>query len=306
MLRILLLLYKMAMALDVRSPMPHIVGPPGTGKSTVMQQLADLLGVELHIISVARMMPTEVEGVQMPVGSGEDMVLKMLPATYWTSLKEGDIVFFDEFLRGYEMIYNALLDIFTSRRVGAHRLPKVVIVGASNSVKTYDPALDNRVLHIPVPDARKSKAERDRICQLIIEEIGLSPSVASSYEMEYLIERQILPAYDMLDMFKGNGKKVVAQEFEGSSVRHLIGQAQLRYIVAPELKDLINHNNLVASRDGTWQYVVLSTGAKHAPKGYEEAARKLKGNPKLTPLQAMNLELNLEMLEMARVEEEMV
>ena len=304
MLRILLLLYRMAMAHDVRSPMPHIVGPPGTGKSTVMQQLADLLGVALHIISVARMMPTEVEGVQMPVGSGEDMVLKMLPATYWTSLKEGDIVFFDEFLRGYEMIYNALLDIFTSRRVGAHRLPKVVIMGASNSVKSYDPALDNRLLHIPVPDARRSKAEQGRIAQLIVDEIGLLPSVATSDEMEYLIEKQILPAYEILDVFKKKGKRVVDGEYEGSSARHLIGQAQLRYIVAHELRALIDHNNMEAGRRGLWQYVVLANGHKFAPAGYEAAAQKLVGNPRLTPLQAINLELNLEMLEMARAEEE--
>ena len=78
------------------------MGPPGCGKSTYVEQLADLVGKELHIINVSRLSPLDVEGVlQMPHGAGEDMVLKMLPATFWTSLHEGDILLMDEFLRGF-------------------------------------------------------------------------------------------------------------------------------------------------------------------------------------------------------------
>ena len=74
-----------------------------------------------------------------------------------------DIVLMDEFLRGFPEVYNALLDIFTSRRVGNLVLPKVFIMGASNSVVTYDQALEDRLLHVPVPDPRRSKAERERL-----------------------------------------------------------------------------------------------------------------------------------------------
>ena len=158
-------LYAMSMAYKVTSPMPHLVGPPGCGKSTYVQQLADLLGVELHIINVSRLSPLDVEGVQMPHGLGDDMILKMLPATYWSTLKDGDILLFDEFLRGFPEVYNAILDIFTSRRVGALRLPDVFIIGASNSVVAYDSALEDRLLHITVPDPRKSKTEKAHIAQ---------------------------------------------------------------------------------------------------------------------------------------------
>ena len=85
MLEKLMKLYVMSMAYKVRSPMPHLVGPPGCGKSTYVEQLAELLGVELHLINVSRLSPLDVEGVQMPHGTGEDMALRMLPATFWTS-----------------------------------------------------------------------------------------------------------------------------------------------------------------------------------------------------------------------------
>jgi MoxR-like ATPase len=204
-------LYSMAMAYDVRSPMPHLVGPPGCGKSSVIEELADLLGVELHIINVSRLSPLDVEGVQMPHGSGEDMVLRMLPATFWTSLKEGDILLMDEFLRGFPEVYNALLDIFTSRRVGAYRLPRVFIIGASNSTVSYDGALEDRLLHLPVADPRRSKTERERMAKIIVDALGLLPEMAQSSEMEQLLREEVLPMYDILDSFSAKkGRKVVS------------------------------------------------------------------------------------------------
>src|SRR5690606_5552021 len=63
----ILRLYHAAMMGDVRSPVPHLVGPPGCGKSTSVEQAAQLLGVNLHVINVSRISPLELEGVQMPV-----------------------------------------------------------------------------------------------------------------------------------------------------------------------------------------------------------------------------------------------
>ena len=180
MLERILRLYVMAITADVRSPLPHIVGPPGCGKSTVAEQLATLVGKQLHIINVSRLSPLEVEGVQMPHGSGEEMVLRMLPATFWSSLEEGDIVLLDEFLRGFPEVYNALLDILTSRRAGAFTFPKVFILGASNSTVSYDKALEDRLLHIKVPDPRKSKREKQRLAKLLVSELGLLPSMAAT------------------------------------------------------------------------------------------------------------------------------
>jgi hypothetical protein len=304
MLERLIKLYQMAMAFDVRSPMPHLVGPPGCGKSTFVEQLADLLGVELHILNVSRLSPLEVEGVQMPHGVDDGMLLKMLPATYWTSLKEGDILLMDEFLRGFPEVYNGLLDIFTSRRVGAYRLPKVFIIGASNSVVAYDQALEDRLLHIPVPDPRTRKTERDRLAQVLVDAVGLYPQAKSTTEMDDLLIEEVLPMYGLLDSFKKKGVKA-GTSYEGSSLRNLIGQAQLRQIQSPQLAALIQESNAAAMRANKPQYVVLLDGkAKSLPAGYEEKARDLVGNSRLTALQQLNLTMNLQLIEMEQATKE--
>jgi energy-coupling factor transporter ATP-binding protein EcfA2 len=306
MLERLMKAYVMNMAYDVRSPMVHLVGPPGCGKSTFAEQLADLLGVNLHVINVSRLSPLEIEGVQMPHGSGEDMMLRMLPATFWTSLREGDVLLMDEFLRGFPEVYSGLLDIFTSRRVGAFRLPKVFILGASNSVVAYDQALEDRLLHTPVPDPRTNKGEKQRIAKLIVDQLGLLPSSADSAEMEHLLDTEVLPLYVLLDSFKKKGTKSGPSVTTGSSVRNLIGQAQLRMVTSSALKDLIDTNNVRAMQSGKYQFVLLLNGGKAVPSGYIGKAMQLRGNPRLSPVQALNLEANFQLIDLhsAQVENE--
>lgn len=296
MLEKLMKLYVMSMAYDVRSPMPHLVGPPGCGKSTSVEQLAELLDVQLHIINVSRLSPLEIEGVQMPHGADDDMSLRMLPATFWTSLKEGDILLMDEFLRGFPEVYNGLLDIFTSRRVGAFELPKVFIVGASNSVVAYDQALEDRLLHLPVTDPRKSKTELNNLAEVMVNALGLLPAMVTDADMLELLEREVLPMYDLLDSFTKKGVKAGGKS-SGQSLRKLIGQVQMRMVKTPLLKDMINRNNQLAMAAGKWQYVVLLDG-KNPPIGYVAAAQKLVGNPRLTDLQSLNLQMNIELVAM--------
>lgn len=298
MLETILKLYVMAMAGDVRSPLAHLVGPPGCGKSTSVEQAAKLLGVNLHIINVSRLSPLETEGVQMPHGSGEDMVLRMLPATFWTALKEGDILLLDEFLRGFPEVYNALLDILTSRRAGAFHLPKVFIIGASNSTVAYDAALEDRLLHIAVPDPRNSKKAKGFLAQLIIDDVGLHPRMKDSMEMESLLSTVVLPMYDILDTFKKGGSSP-AGVLKGKSVRNLIGQAQLRHIETSELRELIDMNNRMAVTDAKWQYVVLPSGKNVEPR-YLAVLSKIPRD-KLTPLQLRNLELNEQLVGMEKI-----
>lgn len=304
MLETIMKLYVMYMAYDVRSPMPHLFGPPGCGKSTVVEQLADLVDRRLHILNVSRLSPLEVEGVQMPHGSGDEMILRMLPATFWTSLKEGDILLMDEFLRGFPEVYNALLDIFTSRRVGSFVLPKVFIIGASNSTVAYDKALEDRLLHLPVPDPRRKKNEKKKLAQILVDRLGLMPSMVDSYEMQTLLDTEVLPMFEILDNLKGKTSSAPAN-LKGVSIRNLIGQAQLRHVESASLADLIASNNRLAMSKGKAQYVLLLDGReKTLPSGYVAQAEKLRGNPKLTDLQARNLEMNLQLIEMESIRNE--
>lgn len=301
MLETIMKLYVMAMAYTVRSPLPHLFGPPGCGKSTVVEQLAELLGVKLHIINVSRLSPLDVEGVQMPHGTGEEMVLRMLPATFWTQLREGDIVLLDEFLRGFPEVYNALLDILTSRRAGAFVLPKVFIIAASNSTVAYDKALEDRLLHLPVPDPRTNKTERANQAKILVEALGLMPEMANSFEMSSLLDTEVLPMYEILDQIKGKSSSSPGS-LKGRSIRNLIGQAQLREVKSSALRELIDMNNQRAMSDSKPQFVLLLDGKVKGPmSGYPAMAQKLRGNPKLTELQALNLELNLQLIEMESI-----
>lgn len=176
MLSQILRLYAAARGEQVRTPIVHLFGPPGCGKSSFVEQAAKMLGVNLHQINVSRISPLELEGVQMPT----EGKLELLLATYWNNLKDGDILFLDEFLRGFPEVYNGLLDILTSRTVGGHELPDVFIIAASNSTTAYDPALTDRLLHLYVPDPRTSRTEDMRIRKSIVNALGLLPSMATA------------------------------------------------------------------------------------------------------------------------------
>lgn len=293
MLNDLIQLYTTAMAHDVRSPMPHLVGPPGTGKSTMVQQLADLLGVQLHIVNVNRLSPLELEGLQMPVD--DNTRIHMIPAVFWSRLQAGDIVLFDEYLRGFPEVQDGLLDILTSRRAGAFQLPKVFFIGASNTVVAYDKALEDRLLHIPVPDIRKRQGELKRIKKLFVEATGMDQQMVDSYEMKDLFEAEVLPMYEMLDAFT-NRSSLAAAEVKGTSVRHLIGQVQLRRVVTPLLKDLIAINNSIAVGNAHWQNIILLDGK--VPSSTVTKLRSLKDHPKLSAIQRINVDLNLQMIDL--------
>ena len=295
MLEKLLHLYTTAMTHDVRSPMPHLVGPPGTGKSTIVQQAADLLGVHLHIINVNRLSPLEIEGLQMPVDNNTR--IHMIPAVFWSRLAEGDIVLFDEYLRGFPEVQDALLDVLTSRRVGAFQLPKVFFVGASNSVIAYDKALEDRLLNIPVQDLRSSAKFLKAAKARFIEEAGLHPDLISSDELRELFDQEVLPTYAMLDAFKDNKTMAVA-DLKGSSVRNLVGQVKLRYSTSPWLTELVRSNNRLVISKQQLQYLVLMHEEALDPR-LPTQLRKLEKVEGLTPYQRRNLDLNLQLIELA-------
>jgi len=297
-LETVLKLYSMAMAGDVRTPTPHAFGPPGSGKSKIMQMCADIVGCRLHTLNVSRISPLELEGIMMPVD--ENTQLRLLHSTVWTSLEEGDILFFDEFLRGFPEVYNGLLDIFTSREVAGFVLPKVFIIAASNSTVSYDKALEDRLLHLPVPDPRKGKIAKRNLAQHVVDGLGLLPSMRDSYEMQTLLDTEVLPMYEVLDALKN---KQSAATLKGCSVRNLVGQAQLREVQSAALAELISMNNTKAIAEGKIQYVLLMSGKKVDPK-YPSKAHVLLGNNKLTPVQALNLQLNLQLIEMESIRNE--
>jgi hypothetical protein len=178
----------------------------------------------------------------------------------------------------------------------------VFIIAASNSVVAYDKALEDRLLHLPVPDPRNNKAEKRRLAKIIVDALGLFPAMQDSAEMHTLLDTEVLPMYDLLDSFTGAGRSA-GGSIKGSSVRKLIGQAQLREVQSPALSEVIAWNNTTAMRNGKTQYVLLLSGKKVDPT-YKSKALVLQGNDKLTEIQRVNLDLNLQLIEMEEIRQE--
>lgn len=297
MLATILQMYTAAMAEEVRTPVPHLFGPPGCGKSTFVEQAANILGVRLHVINVSRISPLELEGVQMPMAGK----LELLLATYWNQLDEGDIVLLDEFLRGFPEVYNGLLDILTSRTVAGHQLPKVFFIGASNSTTAYDAALTDRLLHLPVPDPRTKKSEHERIRATVVKALGLHPYMSDCPEMFNLLEEKVLPMYTMLD--NAFGSAVTSSSSKGLSPRNLIGQAKLRHVTDMHLSSLLAVNNQLAMQEKKLQFVRLFyyKGALAIPSGttsewLADKMQRLLDGGRLSPDQAANVGLNVQLL----------
>ena len=297
MLRKILKLYTTAMLNEVRTPTPHLFGPPGCGKSTFCEQAAELLGVNLHVINVSRISPLELEGVQMP--NKDNSELNLLTAIFWTRMKDGDILLLDEFLRGFPEVYNGLLDILTSRQVGGYRLPKVFIIAASNTTVAYDKALEDRLLHLKVPDPRTSVRESEHLAKLLVEKTGMLPSMTTTYEMQELLRTEVYPMYELLDSLNNKGTANTIM-LKGSSIRNLIGQVLLRELQSPALKALLEQNNSSAIRVGKPQYVILKHEYNIPTKYDLTVIKMLKKNPKLTDIQRRNLEINEQFLELTK------
>lgn len=292
----LLKLYVMSMQADVRSPVPHLFGPPGCGKSESAEQLAELLGVTLHTINVSRISPLELEGVQMP--DKDHSKLNLLTATYWSQLKDGDIVLLDEFLRGFPEVYNGLLDIMTSRRVAGFQLPKVFFLAASNSTVAYDKALEDRLMHLPVKDPRNNRSGRMNLARLLVDRLGLNPGVLDSPEMHDLLASEVLPMYNILDQLNGTALNA-GDTTSGTSIRNLIGQVQLRMPQSPSLKRLLDSNNMTAWTRKMYQYLVLYKATPEQAREYEQVVGRLLA-ANLTDVQRLNVNLNLQVVSLEK------
>ena len=301
MLEKLLHLYTTSMKGRVYNLVPHLWGPPGCGKSTFVKQLAELMDVCLHTINVSRLSPLELEGVQMP----SDDRLNLLLATYWNDLQEGDVVFLDEFLRGFPEVYNGLLDIITSREVAGHKLPNVFFIAASNSTVAYDPALTDRLLHLPVPDIRRSTTARKHLAQVLIRETGMHPDVEAFDYMDAVLSTLVEPMYHLLDD-KPAALNQSKESHKARSLRHIAGLINLRYVNDATVHGLLHENNRRCEAAKTPQHAILYWHRGHLwgppDRAFHEKGLSLRS---LTPQQRAQIELNIELLDAREARKEM-
>ena len=112
-----------------------LMGKPGIGKTESIERFAREHGrTEVHIIA-SQILPNEVSGMTMP--NQETHTMDVFDHVRLGHMEDGDILFFDELLKGQTQVLNACLTLIQERRMMSGReLPDILIVAAANPLAT--------------------------------------------------------------------------------------------------------------------------------------------------------------------------
>lgn len=108
-----------------------LLGAPGIGKTEGIEAFARKHHRDVVHIIASQILPTEVSGMTMP--NQETHAMDVFDHARLGHLKDGDVLFFDELLKGQVQVLNACLTLIQERRMmSGKRLPDVLIVAAAN------------------------------------------------------------------------------------------------------------------------------------------------------------------------------
>lgn len=131
---------------------PCLLGAPGIGKTEGIEEFARTHGRNVVHIIVSQVLPTEVSGMTMP--NQETHSMDVFDHARLSHMRDGDILFLDELLKGQQQVLSACLTLVQERRLmsGTH-LPDVIIVAAANplaSAKMLPEEIKQRFLFMDV------------------------------------------------------------------------------------------------------------------------------------------------------------
>ena len=145
---------------------PCLLGAPGIGKTEGIEEFARTHGRDVVHIIASQILPTEVSGMTMP--NQETHSMDVFDHSRLSHMRDGDILFLDELLKGQQQVLSACLTLVQERRLmsGTH-LPDVIIVAAANplaSAKMLPEEIRQRFLFVDVAFDEESWKEymRDR------------------------------------------------------------------------------------------------------------------------------------------------
>ena len=129
-----------------------LLGKPGIGKTQYIYQFAEAKGAKVVEIIASQILPNEVSGITMPVDSTHSM--EIYDHARLSSLKDGDILFFDELLQASPQTLSACLTLIQERRMmSGKKLPDIMIVAAANelnSASMIPMQIRQRFLFVPI------------------------------------------------------------------------------------------------------------------------------------------------------------
>lgn len=108
-----------------------LMGKPGIGKTESIERFARNNGRNVVHIIASQILPNEVSGMTMP--DQETHTMDVFDHVRLGHMEDGDILFFDELLKGQTQVLNACLTLIQERRLmSGKKLPDVLIIAAAN------------------------------------------------------------------------------------------------------------------------------------------------------------------------------
>jgi energy-coupling factor transporter ATP-binding protein EcfA2 len=135
----------------IQTGLPVMIhGPVGSGKSSLVAQVAQTLKLELRDVRASTLDPVDARGYPVP----QETCMKWLPADFLPTKGKG-ILFFDELNLAPLQVQQSLYQLFLDRKLGSYTLPPGwSIVAAGNRaadrcmVQQTPAALNNRMVHL--------------------------------------------------------------------------------------------------------------------------------------------------------------
>ncbi len=114
---------------------PCLMGDPGIGKTQGIYEFAKKHDRKVVEIIASQIMPSEVSGITMP--DAETKSMQVFDHARLSSLRDGDILFFDELLQAPQAVLSACLTLIQERRMMSGKtLPDIMIVAAANPLRS--------------------------------------------------------------------------------------------------------------------------------------------------------------------------
>lgn len=160
-------------------------GPPGIGKSSVIDQFSRELGMECVPLLGSQLAPEDLIGIPQIQGN----VSRFVPPSLIVR-EQGYCLFIDELNIAAPEVQKSFYSLILEQRVGEYRLPKgSIVIGAGNRsadsalVRQMPSALINRMVHVHLKvDSRiwLEWAKNNNIHSLVIDYIQTRPSHLST------------------------------------------------------------------------------------------------------------------------------
>jgi len=238
---------------DLRSEMvPCFIGAPGIGKTQGLYEFARQKGVNVVTFILSNTVPSEVSGIRMP--DKESKKMEVFDDMRMASLKDGDILFFDEILEAPPMLWSACLTLIQDRIMASGRkLPDVFIVAASNQVASpgiIPASTRDRFQFIQL------KYNPDSWTRWFEERYGVCPPVELAYQCiqedsntyNILTPRRVTKLYLWLNQGPKEGPvwdtkvKVITHEFDAVIAKHLVSMVKTQKSPQRQIKEAILDN----------------------------------------------------------------